>query len=141
MLPALAITAGVAALVAPTLSAGPVRSASPLLPLSERDLSATKQMGCECSFNRGRATLVQMIGNEFTVRTRAGRQVCRISDRQFSSFSVGTPVTCAAMNFTLRHTGRTVSHIESDSAVTPSALTIRRGRTRTVLNGSWGCAC
>lgn len=113
----------------------------PLLRLSESQMSDTREMGCTCTFNRGRAAYVQMIGNEFMIRTRAGRQVCRITDRQFSNFSERTPVTCAGMSFRLRHTGRTVSHMESDSAETPSALTVTQGRTRTVLSGTWGCAC
>ena len=35
----------------------------PLLRLSESQMSDTREMGCTCTFNRGRAAYVQMIGN------------------------------------------------------------------------------
>ncbi len=115
---------------------------APLLPLSERDLTATRESGCECGFRIGRRTLVQMIGDELTVRTRAGRQVCRITDNQFSALSNGRgSATCAGLRLSLRPTGRVATHMESDSAEGPAALTVIQGRTRRTLAGRWGCAC
>ena len=115
---------------------------APLFPLSERDLSATRQMGCECTFRMGRRTLVQMIGDELTVRTGGGRQVCPLRDEQFSALSNGSGnVTCAGLRLSLRRTGPVSSHPESDSADWPASLTAGQGRTRRTLAGRWGCAC
>jgi hypothetical protein len=117
-------------------------STAPLFPLSERDLTATRQSGCECSFRVGRRTLVQMIGDELTLRAGGGRQVCRISDAQFSALSNGRADTaCAGLRLSLRRTGRVSAHPESDSSDGPAALTIGQGRTRRTLAGRWGCAC
>jgi hypothetical protein len=117
-------------------------STAPLYPLSERDLRATREMGCECSFRAGRADLARVIGNELTIRTRAGRQVCRISDDQFSALSNGRgSAACAGLRLSLRPTGRVTTHMESDSASGPAALTVGQGRTRRTLAGVWGCAC
>ena len=126
-------------------SAQPRRAAStaPLFPLSERDLTTTRQTGCECSFRAGRSTLMQMIGNEVTLRTRAGRQVCRINDTQFATLSEArsSPLACAGLRLSLRRTGRVTTNLESDSADGPASLTLGQGRTRRTLAGRWGCAC
>ncbi|MGQ0660187.1 hypothetical protein [Sphingosinicella sp.] len=115
---------------------------APLLPLSERDLSATGESGCECSFNSGRGTLMRVIGNELTLSTRAGRQVCRISDNEFSALSNGRAnVACAGLRLSLRRTGRISSHPESDSADWPASLTVGQGRLSRTLAGRFGCAC
>ncbi len=115
---------------------------APLLPLSERDLTATRESGCECGFRVGRNTLVQMIGDELTIRTRAGRQVCPITDNQFSALSNGRGASaCAGLRLSLRPTGRVTTHMESDSAEGPAALTVNQGRVRRTLAGRWGCAC
>ena len=128
-----------------TITAQPRRAApatAPLFALTERDLTATRESGCECSFNAGRSTLMRVIGNELTVRTRAGRQVCRISDAQFSALSNGRAETaCGGLRLSLRRTGRVASHPESDSAEWPASLTVGQGRTRRTLNGRYGCAC
>jgi hypothetical protein len=117
-------------------------STAPLFPLSERDLTATRESGCECGFRVGRNTLVQMIGDELTIRTRAGRQVCPISDNQFSALSNGRgSAACAGLRLSLRPTGRVTTHMESDSAEGPAALTVSQGRVRRTLVGRWGCAC
>ncbi len=123
---------GVAAMV----PAGP-----PLRALSERDQNAAHGSGCQLSFDAGRSTLVYVIGNEFMVRTRAGRSVCRISDRQFSALSDGGSMSCGGYRITIRETGRSVGHQESDSASAPATLTVSgRGRPWTV-RGHWGTAC
>jgi hypothetical protein len=124
--------------------AAPARGAatSPLRPLSEADLTSTRQMGCTCTFDRGRHTLVQAIGNELMVRTAAGRQVCRISDPQFQKLAGGSgKAACGGVQMSLRRTGRTDLSPESDSSSTPAALTVAQGGKQSQLNGSWGCAC
>lgn len=117
-------------------------STAPLLPLSERDLTSTRETGCTCTFDVRDRSLVQMVGNELMLRTRAGRQVCRITDAQFQTLA-GTAgrATCGGVQMRLRRTGRTRSFPASDSSSTPASLTVTQGRTSRTLSGSWGCAC
>lgn len=116
--------------------------AGPLYNLNERDLRASGESGCECSFSAGRSTLMQVIGNTLTVRTRAGRQICRISDAQFSALSNGrAEAACGGLRLSLRRTGRVSAHPESDSAEWPASLTVGTGRARRVIAGRYGCAC
>jgi hypothetical protein len=113
-----------------------------LQPLSEDDLMSTRQMGCSCSFDAKQGTLVNVIGNELMVRTQAGRKVCRISDAQFQRISNGSATfSCGGVGMSLRRTGKTDTHIESDSSSTPASLTLGAGATRRSVSGSWGCAC
>lgn len=128
---------------ASALTAQPRASATaPLLPLSEADLTSTSEMGCECSFNRGRDALARVIGNELTIRTGSGLQACRISDAEFAAFSAGrADRACGGVQLNLRRTGRVSSHPESDSAEWPASLGVSRGRARRTLAGRWGCAC
>jgi hypothetical protein len=115
---------------------------APLLPLSERDLTSTRQMGCTCTFDAGNRTLVQVIGNELMLRTRAGQQVCRITEAQFQTLSAARgSASCGGLRVSLRRTGRTTVHPASDSVSGRAALTARQGRTSRTLNGIWGCAC
>jgi hypothetical protein len=115
---------------------------APLLPLTERDQTSTRQMGCTCTMEVGNRILVQAIGNELTVRTRGGRQVCRISDAQFRRISGASGTyACGGVQMSLRRTGRVETYPASDSASGPAALTLRQGRTRRTVNGNWGCAC
>jgi len=118
-------------------------STAPLYPLSERDLSATRELGCECSFRIGRrTTLFRIIGDELTIRTRAGRQVCRISDEQFSAISDGDGAgACAGIRMSVRRTGPLVVSPETESAEGPASLRLSQGRMRRTLAGRWGCAC
>jgi len=75
------------------------------------------------------------------IRTRAGRTVCRISDRQFSALSEGGSQVCGGLRLTIRQTGQSVAHEASDSASAPARLTVTgRGRPWTV-RGQWGSAC
>lgn len=116
-------------------------AAPPLRPLSDSDQQAARGTGCQLSFNTRRSTLVYVIEHEFMIRTRAGRTVCRISDRQFSALSDGGSQICGGLRLTIRQTGRTVGHPESDSASAPATLTVAgRGRPWTV-RGQWGSAC
>lgn len=137
-----ALTTGLAGFAAIGAAQPRAAAAGPLLPVSQRDLSATRERGCECGFRIGRNSFVQMIGDELTVRTRAGRRVCPIAPNQFSALSNGRgSVACAGLRLSLRPTGRVIAHPESDSAEGPAALTIVQGRIRRTLAGRWGCAC
>ena len=141
-----AVAAALATVVAGSaITAQPRRAqaTAPLLPLSQRDLEATTQSGCECTFRTSRrTTLFRIIGDELTIRTRAGRQVCRISDEQFSAISDGQGNgSCAGIRMSVRRTGRLVVDGPSDSADGPASLTLRQGRVRRTLAGRWGCAC
>jgi hypothetical protein len=119
------------------------QAAASLRPLSEADLQRTRETGCQLSFDdaRGR-TLVYVIRHDFMVRTRAGLQVCRITDRQFGALSGrGGTQSCGGMRINVRRSGRVVGHQESDSASSPAVLTVTgRGRPWTV-RGQWGSAC
>ena len=134
-----------AAAAAAALAPPPAKPAAAIVrlqPLSEVDLMSTRQMGCSCSFDSKSGTLVNAIGNELMVRTQAGRKVCRISDAQFQRIAGGSGAySCGGVGMSLRLTGKTSSHIESDSSSTPASLTLGAGATRRSVSGSWGCAC
>jgi len=142
----LAIIAGTAAAVfiagTSAIIAQPGRAgAAPLRALSERDMRAAHGSGCQLSFDARRSTLVYVIEHEYMIRTAAGRTVCRINDRQFSALSGGGSMSCGGYRITVRETGRSVGHMESDSASAPATLTVAgRGRPWTV-RGHWGSAC
>jgi hypothetical protein len=113
-----------------------------LQPLSEKDMMSTRQMGCTCTFDTKSGTLVQAIGNELMVRTQAGRKVCPISDAQFQRMAgISGTYSCGGVRMSLRQTGKTSSHMESDSSSTPASLTLGEGASRRSVSGSWGCAC
>ena len=126
-----------------TAQPGRAPATAPLFALSERDLNATSESGCECTFRAGRRNdLLRIIGDELTIRTRAGRQVCRISGEQFSALSNGSgTAACGGLRMSLRRTGRVSSYPESDSADWPASLTVGQGRMRRTLAGRYGCAC
>jgi hypothetical protein len=135
--------AAATAALAPT-SAKPAAAAAVvrLQPLSEKDMMSTKQMGCSCMFDTKSGTLVQAIGKELMVRTQSGRKVCPISDSQFQRIAGGSGAySCGGVKMSLRMTGKTSSHIESDSSSTPASLTLGEGASRRSVSGSWGCAC
>jgi hypothetical protein len=117
-------------------------SALPLQPLSEEDLTSTRQMGCSCMFDSRNSTYLQAIGDELMVRTAAGRQVCPVTDAQFKS--LGKPdsvVMCGDVRLSIRETGPRSLDREADSSDTPATLSAAEGGTESRLNGSWGCAC
>ncbi len=141
---ALVVGAAAAAAALAPVPAKPVAApaVARLQPLSEADLMSTRQMGCACTFDAKQGSLVYVIGNEMMVRTQAGRKVCRISEAQFQRISGGTGTyTCGGVGMSLRKTGKTDSHIESDSSSTPASLTLGAGASRRSVGGSWGCAC
>ena len=142
----LALVVGAAAAAA-ALAPSAAKPAAPaalvrLQPLSEDDQMSTREMGCSCSFEAKQGLLVQAIGKELMVRTQAGRKVCPISDAQFQRFSDGSGASsCGGVRMSLRRTGKTTSHVESDSSTTPASLTLGAGATRRSVSGTWGCAC
>jgi hypothetical protein len=143
---ALALAAGAAAAAAALAPPAAKPAAAPavvrLQPLSDADLMSSRQMGCTCSFEAKQGILMETIGTEFMVRTQAGRKVCPISDAQRQRFSDGSaPYSCGGVRMSLRRTGKTTSHIESDSATTPASLTLGSGATRRSVSGTWRCAC
>jgi len=116
-------------------------AATPLRPLSDSDQRAARGSGRQLSFDTGRSMLVYVIDHEFMIRTRAGRAVCRISDRQFAALSEGGSQVCGGLRLTIRQTGRSVANEASDNASAPATLTVAgRGRPWTV-RGNWGSAC
>ena len=127
---------------ASAITAQPGRAgAAPLRALSERDQQAARGSGCQLSFDTGRRTLVYVIDHEFMIRTPAGRTVCRINDAQFARLSGGGSQVCGGLRLTIRETGQSIAHEESDSASAPATLTVAgRGRPWTV-RGHWGTAC
>ncbi len=134
--------AAAAAALAPQPAKPAAAAIARLQPLSEADLMSTRQMGCACTFDAKQGSLVYVIGNEMMVRTQSGRKVCRISQAQFERISGGTGTyTCGGVGMSLRLTGKTSSHIESDSSSTPASLTLGAGAARRSVGGSWGCAC
>jgi hypothetical protein len=115
---------------------------APLLhPLSESDQTATRESGCQLSFNTQHSTLVFAIGHDFMLRTRAGRAVCRISDEEFSALSDGGSRSCGGVRVTIRRTGRTIGNEASDSASSPASLTVTGGGRTWTARGHWGTAC
>jgi hypothetical protein len=137
MTAATVFVAGTSAIIAQPSRAG----AAPLRALSERDMRAAHGSGCQLTFDAGRSTLVYVIEHEFMIRTGSGRTVCRINDRQFSALSGGGSMSCGGYRITIRETGRSVGHQESDSAVAPATLTVS-GRSRPwTVRGHWGSAC
>jgi hypothetical protein len=134
--------AAAAALAPPPAKPAAAAAVVRLQPLSEEDLMSTRQMGCACTFDAKQGSLIYTIGNELMVRTQAGRKVCRISDAQFQRIAGGSGTySCGGVGMSLRLTGKTSSHVESDSSSTPASLTLGAGATRRSVSGEWGCAC
>jgi len=119
------------------------RASAPLLPLTDRDItSGPGGAGCGCSFDQGNRTLLHAAGNQLMVRTRAGRQVCRMTDARFQQFAGGSGTfNCGGVRMSLRETGSRESSPETDSSGGPAALALTQGRSRRTINGEFGCAC
>jgi hypothetical protein len=125
------------------LTAQPRRAppTAPLYALSDADLQLNEH-GCGCSFRVGRRELVSAINDVLVIRTRAGRQICRTANEEFSAISDGNAtVRCAGIRMNVRRTGPLVVDGPSDSADGPARLTVTQGRMRRTLVGRWGCAC
>jgi hypothetical protein len=139
----IAAAAGLVAGVGRPAALGARSAPAPALlrPLSDSDQAATRESGCQLSFNSRRSTLVYVIGHDFMVRTNAGRAVCRIRDAEFSALSRGGSRSCGGVRLTIRPTGRSIGNQASDSSSGPATLTVtNRGRSWTV-RGIWGTAC
>jgi len=121
--------------------AGPARAPALLLPLSESDLTATHETGCEIAFNAGRSTLLYAVGHDFMLRTRAGRHVCPIGAAEFGALSEGGSRSCGDVRVTVRRTGRTIDNPAADSSSSPATLTVTGGGRTWTIRGSWGTAC
>jgi hypothetical protein len=131
-----------AALAPPAAKPAPAAATVRLLPLSDKDMMSTRQMGCTCTFDTKSGTLIQAIGNELMVRTQAGLKVCKISDAQFQKLADASGVhSCGGVRMSLKRTGKVDTSIESDSASSPASLTLGEGAFRRSVSGTWGCAC
>lgn len=115
---------------------------SRLLPLTEAEMFAGPETGCEFAFSQGDDSFIFVIGHRFTIKTDKGVHHCPITDEQFSGFgSDGTAVDCGGRRLSVQQTGPGKSYPETDSAEVPIALTMQQaGRSRTVL-GKWSSAC
>ncbi|HEX8467885.1 MAG TPA: hypothetical protein VF620_08780 [Allosphingosinicella sp.] len=124
------------------VKAAPASAIVRLLPLSDKDMMSTRQMGCTCAFDSKSGTLIQAIGNELMVRTQAGLKVCRIGEAQFQKLADASGVhSCGGVRMSLRRTGKVDASIESDSASSPASMTLGEGPSKRSVNGTWGCAC
>jgi hypothetical protein len=129
--------AGTSAIIAQSRGQG-----RPLLfPLSGQDQEAAHGSGCQLSFDAGRSTFVYVIGHDFMIKTGTGRAVCHISDAQFAALSEGGTQSCQGLRLTIRQTGQSVGHQESDSASAPATLTVAGGGRTWSARGHWGSAC
>ena len=121
------------------VAAGPARL---LLPLTDADESAGTETGCTAAFRAGRSDYVQLVGVELTVRTAAGRQLCRVSEQTADAVLTGREgASCGGYRVFVRQTGRTKTFPASDSSSTPAVLTVSQGRTTSIMRGDWGVAC
>ncbi len=124
--------------IAPATSA----TALDLRPLSDNDRSRTQETGCNFSFDVGNRTYLFAIGHDLMVRTAAGLSVCHVGDGAVTSFTDGKrAIICGGRKLMLRRTGRITSNEASDSASSPSTLTVTAGRASHVLRGIAGTAC
>jgi hypothetical protein len=119
------------------------QATGPLLPLSVAD-ETRAQSGCTCTFlvGRGRRSfdLLQLSGRVLLSRTRAGLNICPISEAQFQAISgpVGS-ARCGGRRITVRSgPTREVGGDQADSAAT---VTVTRGGRTQELHGTWACAC
>jgi hypothetical protein len=124
----------------------PVRAwpaTGPFLPLTAADESHA-QAGCTCAFlvenGRRSADLLQLSGHILLSRTRAGLDICPISEAQFQAISgpVGS-ARCGGRRITVR--SGPAREMGNDSASSHATVTVTQsGRTQR-LHGTWACAC
>ena len=117
-------------------------AATPLLALSDKDMAATHESGCNFLFDTGRQTRVFAIGNELMIRTASGLSLCRLGERPIDDFIEGNrALACGGRTLRVTRVGKLAGHEESDSADWPATLTIRQGSSRQTLRGTAGTAC
>ena len=113
-----------------------------LLPLTDTDETAGTETGCTAAFRAGRSDYVQLIGVELTIRTAAGRQLCRVPEQTAHAVLTGREgASCGGYRVFVRQTGRTKTFPANDSSSTPAVLTVSQGRTISTLRGDWGVPC
>jgi hypothetical protein len=141
------LAVALAALLATSAAApAPVRAllaAGPFLPLSVADESHA-EAGCTCTFifGRGRrsADLLQLSGHILLSRTRAGLNICPVSEAQFQAIAgPGGSARCNGRRITVR-SGPARQAGDDSAASAATVIVTRDGRTQ-VLHGTWACAC
>jgi hypothetical protein len=100
--------------------------------------------GCTCTFLVGRgsrsAGLLQLSGHILLSRTRAGLNICPISEAQFQAIAgLGGSARCAGRRITVR-SGAT-RDLGNDSAAADAIVTVTQGGRTFRLRGTWACAC
>jgi hypothetical protein len=133
----LATSAAAPAPIRATLATGP------LLPLSVADESHAES-GCTCTFlaGSGRRTvdLLQLSGHILLSRTRAGLNVCPISEAQFQAIAgPGGSARCNGRRITVR--SGPAREMGNDSAASAATVTVTQSGRTQVLHGTWACAC
>jgi hypothetical protein len=125
---------------------GPVRApraTGPLLPLTSADQSHSES-GCTCTFLVGRGNrsrgLLQLSGHVLLSRTRAGLNICPISEAQFQAIAgPGGSARCAGRRITVR-SGAT-RDLGNDAVAAEATVTVAQGGRTFRLRGTWACAC
>jgi hypothetical protein len=124
----------------------PVRAphaTGPLLPLSAADESHAES-GCTCTFvvGSGRRSfdLLQLSGHILLSRTRAGLNICPISEAQFQAISGPSgSARCGGRHITVR--SGPARQVGDDQAASAATVTVTQGGRTQLLHGTWACAC
>ena len=136
----------VALLATSAAAPAPVRApgaTGPFLPLSAADESHA-EAGCTLIFivgsGRRSQDLLQLSGHILLSRTRAGLDICPISEAQFQAFAgPGGSARCAGRRIALR--SGPPRDMGNDSASSAATVTVTQsGRTQR-LHGTWASAC
>ena len=136
----------VALLATSAAAPAPARAPSatgPFLPLSAADESRA-EAGCALTFivgsGRRSVDLLQLSGHRLLSRTRAGLDICPISETQFQAFAGrGGTARCGGRRIAIR--SGPPRDMGSDSASSAATLTVTQsGRTQR-LHGTWASAC
>jgi hypothetical protein len=136
----------VALLAASAAAPAPHRSPpapNPLLPLSPAD-EEHAEAGCTCTFivRNGRRgdDLLQLSGHILLSRTRAGLNICPISEAQFQGLAGGRgSAHCPGSRITIR--GGPARQVGDDQAQSVATVVVTRGGRTQLLHGTWACAC
>jgi len=138
---------GLTALFATSAAApAPVRAPlamGPFLPLSVADESRA-EAGCPCTFNVGRGRrsvdLIELSGHILLARTRAGLNVCPISEAQFQAIAGrGGSAHCNGRRITIR--SGPARQVGDDQAASAATIAVTQSGRTQLLRGTWACAC